>query len=116
MLKISTTAVCPKCRGATVWYEDGKFTCHMCGKKYASKEITKTHSDLFEIATIVYKQKFIDKFELLQDLAVRFNAERCGYDPTPTTIEKIGFLDIGWENGYPVRLNMLVQELNEILD
>lgn len=113
MLQISTTAVCPQCGGATVWYEDGKFTCHMCGKKYTSKEITKTHSDLFEITTTITKQKFLERINLIDNLTQRFSAVRAGYDPCGNDI---GYLDIGWEDGYPVRLNMLIQELNEILD
>ena len=115
MLKISTTAVCPKCERVTLWYEDGKFVCSKCGRKYTSKEITQTMSDLFEIFVDITKEKFLDKFNLLQNLVGRFNADSCGYDPNPLQ-KGVGLLAIGWEDGYPVRLNMMVHELNEILD
>ena len=115
MLKISTNGVCRKCKKATLLYEDGKFVCSECGKKYTSKEIVQTMSDLFEITTGITKQEFVEKVKLLQSLTDRFNADFLGYNPDP--LEKgIGMLDIGWENGYPVRLNMMVQELNEILN
>lgn len=116
MLKISTSGVCPKCEKATLCYEDGKFVCSECGRKYTSKEITETMSDLFEITTGITKKEFVDKIKKLQNLTDRFNADFLGYYPDTTTKEKIGQLDIGWENGYPVRLNMMLQELNEILD
>ena len=113
MLKISTSGVCRKCKRATLWYEDGKFVCSECGHKYTSKEIKQTMSDLFEITTGITKKEFCDKMKPLQSLTDRFNADFLGYAPCE---KGKGLLDIGWENGYPVRLNMLVQELNEILD
>ncbi len=113
MLKISTSGVCLKCKRATLWYEDGRFVCSECGRKYGSKEITQTMSDLFEITTGITKKEFVGKIKQLQNLTDRFNADFLGYDPCE---KGKGLLDIGWENGYPVRLNMLVQELNEILD
>lgn len=116
MLKISTSGVCPKCNKATLWYEDGKFVCSKCGRKYTSKEITQTMSDLFEITTGITKKEFCDKVAKLKSLTDRFNADLLGYDPDTSEKGKVGLLDIGWESGYPVRLNMLVQELNEILD
>ena len=115
MLKISTSGVCPKCKRATLWYENGKFVCSECGRKYISKDITETMSDAFEITTSITKKKFVEKVRTLQNLTDRFNADLLGYDPDITTKEKVGLLDIGWDNGYPVRLNMMVQELNEIL-
>ena len=114
MLKIITSGVCPKCGLVTLQYEDGKFVCSKCGHKYTSKEITQTMSDLFAIFVDITKEKFLDKFNLLQNLAVRFNADSCGYDQDPLK-KGVGLLDIGWESGYPVRLTMMVQELNEIL-
>ena len=113
MLQISTTAVCPKCGGGTVWYEDGKFTCHMCGKKHISKDITTTHSDLFEITTVITEKEFRVKIQQLEDLAKRFSSVDVAYAPCA---KGTGYLNIGWQDGYPVRLNMMVQELNEILD
>ena len=113
MLKIITSGVCPKCGKATLRYEDGRFVCFKCDKKYGSKEITQTMSDLFEITTGITKKEFYDKVKPLQSLTDRFNADFLGYDPCE---KDKGLLDIGWEDGYPVRLNMLVQELNEILD
>lgn len=115
MLKISASGVCPKCHKATLRYEDGKFVCYECGRKYTSKEVVKTMSDLFEITITITKQEFVEKVKSLQNLTDRFNADYLGYDPNPWE-KGIGMLDIGWDNGYPVRLNMLVQELNEILD
>lgn len=113
MLQIRTTAVCPKCKGEIVWYEEGKFICQLCGKKYASKEIEETHSDLFEIAATITEKEFRGKIKQLDDLSQRFSAVLAGYDPCEPGI---GRLIIGWDDGYPVRLNMLVQELNEIFD
>lgn len=113
MLKISTSGVCRKCKRATLWYEDGKFVCSECGHRYTSKEIAQTMSDLFEITTDITEREFRDKIKPLQNLTDRFNADLLGYDPCE---KGKGLLDIGWESGYPVRLNMLVQELNEILD
>jgi hypothetical protein len=113
MLKISTSGVCRKCKRATLLYEDGKFVCSKCGRKYTSKDITETMSDLFEITTCITKKEFVDKIKPLQNLTDRFNADFLGYDPCE---KGEGFLDIGWENGYPVRLNMMIQELNEILN
>ena len=113
MLQISTTAVCPKCGGTTVCYEDGKFTCHMCGRKYTSKEIVKTHGNLFEIATAITEKEVRDKIKPIDQLTQRFSAVCVGYEPCS---KGVGHLSIGWEDGYPVRLNMMAQELNEILD
>ncbi len=113
MLKISTSGVCRKCKRATLWYKDGKFVCTECGRKYTSKEIVQTMSDLFEITTGITKQEFVEKSKLLKNLTDRFNADFLGYEPCG---KGVGLLDIGWEGGYPVRLNMMVQELNEILD
>lgn len=113
MLKIVTSGVCPKCEVSTVKYVDGKFVCSKCRRKYTSKEMTQTMSDLFEITTDITEKEFRDKIKPLQSLTDRFNADFLGYDPCE---KGKGLLDIGWENGYPVRLNMLVQELNEILD
>jgi hypothetical protein len=72
-------------------------------------------SDLFEITTCITKKEFVDKIKPLQNLTDRFNADFLGYDPDPWD-KGHGLLDIGWENGYPVRLNMMIQELNEILN
>ena len=116
MLKISTTAVCPKCGGTTVWYEDGKFVCYECGRKHTSKEVIENTNGFFEIVISISKQEFLDKFQTLLNLSGRFNADECGYDPATKVKAKVGHLVIGWEDGYPVRLNMMVQELNEILD
>ena len=114
-MDIVTSGVCLKCKRATLKYEDGRFVCSECGRKYGSKDITQTMSDLFEITIGITKQEFCDKVKRLQSLTDRFNADFLGYDPDPWEKGK-GLLDIGWENGYPVRLNMLVQELDEILD
>ena len=116
MIQISTTAVCPKCAKEHLWYEDGKFVCKECGRKYTSKDITMTMSDMFEITTRITEKDFRDKMKTLQNLTARFNADLLGYDPITVFKERVGLLDIGWEHGYPVRLNMMVQELNEILD
>ena len=116
MLKISTSGVCPKCATEHLWYEDGKFVCKECGRKYTSKDITATMSDMFEITTRITEKEFRDKIKTLQNLTDRFNADYLGYDPMHNFIGKVGTLDIGWDNGYPVRLNMMVQELNEILN
>lgn len=115
MLKISTSGVCPKCKRATLWYEDGKFVCSACDRKYTSKEITATMSDLFEITTSITEKEFRDNIDALDSLSKRFSSVFVGYDPNPWEKGE-GLLDIGWDSGYPVRLNMLVQELNEILD
>jgi hypothetical protein len=116
MLKISTSGVCPKCVKEHLWYEDGKFVCKECGRKYTSKDITMTMSDMFEITTRITEKDFRDKMKALQNLTDRFNADLLGYDPITVFKERVGLLDIGWEHGYPVRLNMMVQELNEILN
>lgn len=113
MLKISTSGVCPKCSRATLLYEDGKFVCSECGRKYISKDITATMSDLFEITIEITEKEFRAKINALDNLSQRFSAVFVGYDPCE---KGKGLLDIGWEDGYPVRLNMMVQELNEILD
>lgn len=113
MLQIRTTAVCPKCKGEIVWYEDGKFTCQLCGKKYASKEITDTYSDLFEIFAAITEKECIAKFKQLDELSKRFSAVLAGYAPDGNGV---GHLVISWDDGYPVRLNMMVHELNEIFD
>lgn len=115
MLRISTSGVCRKCKRATLRYEDGKFVCSECGRKYTSKEIVQTMGDLFEITTSITKQEFCDKSQTLKSLTDRFNADSLGYDPDIHS-KGHGLLSIGWEDGYPVRLNMMVQELNEILD
>ena len=116
MLKISASGICKKCVRENLWYEDGKFVCKECGSKYTSKDIADTTSDMFEIATSITKKKFIDKIKRLQNLTDRFNADYLGYDPITVFDGEVGCLDIGWENSYPVRLNMMVQELNEILE
>ena len=113
MLQVRTTAVCPKCKGEIVWYEDGKFTCQLCGKKCSSKEIIETYSDVFEIVTAITEKEFRDKIKQLDELSKRFSAVLAGYAPDG---KGIGHLVIGWDDGYPVRLNMMVQELNEIFD
>lgn len=110
MLKIITSGVCPKCGKATLLYEDGKFVCAACDRKYISKDIEATTSDYFEITTKITKQQFVDKATPLANLTSRFSAVYVGCD----TINDV--LYIGWDSGYPVRLNMMVQELNEILD
>lgn len=112
MLDMMTSGVCPKCKKETLLYDEGKFVCTNCCRKYTSKEVEQTTGDLFEITTGITKQSFVESFNLLQSLANRFNANSLGYDPCG---KGIGLLNIGWENGYPVRLNMMVQELNEIL-
>lgn len=113
MLQIKTSGVCPKCGRVNLPYFDGKFGCCDCSRKYTSKEIVKTMSDLFEITTSITKQEFYDKIDVLKDLTNRFAAVFLGYDDCN---RGGGLLYIGWEDGYPVRLNMMVQELNEILD
>lgn len=114
MLKISTSGICPKkCERATLEYVDGKFVCSKCGRKYTSKEVTQTMSDWFEVTTDITEKEFRAKINELDNLSQRFSAVFVGYDPCE---KGMGLLDIGWDNGYPVRLNMLVQELNEILD
>ena len=110
MLQISTSGICPKCGGSTLWYEDGKFVCAACDRKYISKDIKAKAGDYFEVTTRITKQEFIDKSKQLEDLANRFSAVFLGCDVRKDK------LYIGWDNEYPVRLNMLVQELNEILD
>lgn len=115
MLRISTSGVCRKCKRATLLYEDGKFVCAECGRKYTSKEIVQTMSDLFEITTDITEKEFRAKINALDNLSQRFSAVYVGYDPNPWE-KGHGLLDIGWDDGYPVRLNMMVQALNEILD
>lgn len=110
MLRINTSGICPKCGQATLLYEDGKFTCSKCDKKYTSKEITKTNGDAFEIMVDITEEEFRAKIKELDGLCMRFSASYIGCDT------KSGVLYYGWDNGYPVRLNMLVQELNEILN
>lgn len=112
MLRISTTAVCPKCGRENLMYVDGKFVCYECDKKYTSKDIAQTTGDLFEITTDITEQEFRAKIKQLEDLANRFSSVDVGYEPCAS---EMGYLSIGWQDGYPVRLNMMVQELNEIL-
>ena len=113
MLRLKTSGICPKCGQAKMMYVDGKFVCYECDKKYTSKEITQTTSDLFEITTDITEQEFRVKIKQLESLSNRFSSVDIGYDPQS---KGVGYLNIGWVDGYPVRLNMLVQELNEILD
>ena len=83
--------------------------------KYAVSMLTDFTCNSAELALAEWK-KFGEKVRTLQNLSDRFNADLLGYDPDVTTKERVGLLNIGWDNGYPVRLNMMVQELNEILD
>lgn len=110
MLKIGASGVCPKCEKATLWYEDGKFVCSECGMKYTSKEVTEKIGDSFDIMTDITEKEFREKFNTIDSLILRFSASYFGCDT------RNGVLYIGWDDGYPVRLNMMVQELNEILD
>lgn len=110
MLRISTNGICPKCGKDSLQYEDGKFLCSKCGRKYTSKEIVEKIGDSFDIMTDITEEEFRDKMKELDGLCMRFSASYIGCDT------KNSVLYYGWDNGYPVRLNMLVQELNEILD
>lgn len=110
MLQINTSSICPKCSKENLLYQDGKFACLKCGRKYISKDIAATTSEYFEITTRITKQEFIDKYKRLESLTNRFSTSLLGCDTHNN------LLYIGWDDGYPVRLNMLVQELNEILD
>ena len=83
--------------------------------KYAVSMLTDFTCNSAELALAEWK-KFGEKVRTLQNLSDRFNADLLGYDPDVTTKERVGLLNIGWDNGYPVRLNMMVQELNEILN
>lgn len=113
MRKISASGVCPKCGRAKMMYVDGKFVCYECDRKYTSKDITTTCNDLFNITTIITEKEFRKKIKQLESLVNRFSSIDVWYEPK-SNID--GYLGIGWEDGYPVRLNMMVQELNEILD
>lgn len=110
MLRISTSGVCPKCGRENLMYVDGKFVCDECDKKYTSKEIVKTNGDSFDIMIDITEEEFRAKIKELDGLCMRFTASYIGCDT------RNGVLYYGWDSGYPVRLNMLVQELNEILD
>ena len=110
MLRIKTSGVCPKCGRAKLMYAEGKFVCYECDKKYISKEVTEKIGDSFDIMTEITEKEFRDKIKELDGLCMRFSASYIGCDT------KNGVLYYGWDDGYPVRLNMLVQELDEILD
>jgi hypothetical protein len=110
MLRISTSGVCPKCGKPALLYEDGKFVCSECGKQHTSKEIIEKIGDSFDIMTDITEKEFREKIKQLDSLCMRFSASYIGCDT------QNGMLYYGWDDGYPVRLNMLVQELNEILD
>lgn len=110
MLRINTNGVCPKCGKENLMYVDGKFVCFECGKKYTSKEITKKIGDSFDIMTEITEKEFREKINVIDSLIQRFSASYVGCDT------RNGVLYIGWDDGYPVRLNVLVKELDEILD
>ena len=110
MLQIRTNGICPKCGKENLLYEDGKFVCSKCDKKYTSKEIVAKTGDSFDIMTYITEEDFRAKLKELDGLCMRFNASYIGCDT------RNSMLYYGWDDGYPVRLNMMIQELNEILN
>lgn len=118
MLKIHTSASCNRC-GHWVDYHKGNLFCPECRNvmRILPEDIKENLSDLYELNIPYTSQKFDNRLERLQKLCKDYNIDFLGFDHC----EKIkgnnylGLLDIGWIDGFPENLHVIVKILKQIL-
>ena len=117
MLEISTSAQCPICEKHWLDYENGKFVCKECKSVVDINTTHGNYTDLYELNIPYTSVKFDNRLEKLLQLCDKYDIDFIGFD----LFDEIkgnnysGMCDIGWENGWPDNLPIIVKELKRIL-
>lgn len=119
MLKFSTSAQCPICQGHWLDYENNNFVCEECKKIVNKDNINQNLADLYELNIPYTSNKYDIRLEKLRQFCDKYNADFLGFDPFDEMKNNhnnwSGMLDIGWEDGFPENLHVVVKELKRIL-
>ena len=118
MLAIHTSAACNRC-GHWVDYYKGNFLCPECKNlmKISPEDVKFNLSDLYELNIPYTSVKFENRLERLRKLCKDYDIDFLGF----AEIDKmknggcLGILDIGWKNGFPENLPVIVKKLKQIL-
>jgi hypothetical protein len=117
MLKINTSAQCPVCEKHWLDYENGKFICEECKSVVDINTTHGNYSDLYELNIPYTSVKFDNRLEKLQQLCDKYNIDFLGFDEMDEMRNGgcSGFLDIGWGDGWPDNILMVIKELKKVL-
>ena len=118
MLEIHTSASCNNC-GRWVDYYKGYFLCPHCRNlmKVSPEDVKINLADLYELNIPYTSVKFENRLDKLSQLCDKYNIDFLGFDEMDEMRGGgySGLLDIGWANGFPDNLNVIVKELKRIL-
>ena len=119
MLEFHTSAQCPICKSHWLDFQNGTFYCEECQKEVDIIMITQNLADLYELNIPYTSNKFDKRLEALRVFCDKYNADFLGFDPFKEMKNNHnnwnGMLDIGWEDGFPENLPVVVKELKRIL-
>ena len=116
MIEIHTSASCPEC-GKWLDYEKGEFICSHCRRLTRPEEIQYNLADLYELNIPYASKKFNNRLNKLREFVRKYEAVFLGFDDMDEIApnNRMGLLDIGWEDGFPDNLCKAVKELKRIL-
>ena len=118
MLQISTSASCNRC-GHYVDYYRGHLLCPKCRNlmRISPEDIKNNLSDFYELYIPYTLKKYNNRFEKFHKLAEKYEIDFIGFDPFYKlySTNYTGMLNIGWENGFPENLSVIIKELKSIL-
>lgn len=117
MLEISTSAQCPICEKHWLDYENGKFVCKECKSVVDISTTHGNYSDLYELNIPYTSVKFDNRLEKLRQLCDKYDIDFLGFDPFDEMKgdNYSGMCDIGWADGWPDNLLVIIKELKKIL-
>lgn len=117
MLEISTSAQCPVCEKHWLDYENGKFVCKECKAVVDIKISQGNYSDLYELSIPYTSIKFDNRSDKLLELCNKYNIDFLGFDEMDEMKNggHSGLLDIGWADGWPDNIIVIIKELKRIL-
>ena len=115
MLKFSTSAQCPICQGHWLDYQNGEFFCEECQNIVDKNNINQNLADLYELNIPYTSNKYDRRLEKLIQFCDKYIADFLGFDPFDEMKNNhsnwSGMLDIGWEDGFPENLHVVLKEL-----
>ena len=118
MLTIHTSAACRQC-GHWLDYHKGYFLCPKCRTlcEIAPENIKYNLADYYELNIPYTSKKFNNRLEQLQKLCNEYEIHFLGFDPFEkiNSTNSTGMLNIGWTDGFPENLYVIVKKIKSVL-